>query len=249
MKTLFVALLAAPLFVTTSALAATPDEVLQQVREANAVESSIQKVEMTIISKSGSERARSMEMKVKRKGDVRMTLAHVTAPSDEAGTKLLLIDNPGQIDEQLFYLPATKQTMRVSGKARKGAFLGSDFAYEDFELDPRTGTHTLVEETDTQWVIDTDPGDDSQYGRLRTTVEKATKVARKVEFFDDDGEALKVLEVTEIATENGKNLARLSHMTNLKKGGKTVLKVIEQQVDVGDEALPDEAFTKAAIER
>ncbi len=245
MTTLMLALFA----LTTDALAMTPQEVMEQAQEANAVTSSIQKVEMTIVSKSGSERKRSMDMKVKKKGDVRMTLAEVTAPSDEAGTKLLLVDNPGKIDEQLFYLPSTKQTMRVSGKARKGAFLGSDFSYEDFELDPKTGEHTMVEETEAHWVIDTDPGEDSQYGRLRSTVDKESKVARKVEFFDKKGEALKVLEVVEIVTESGKNLARRTEMKNLKKGSKTVMRVLEQRVDVADEELPDEAFTKAAMER
>jgi hypothetical protein len=209
----------------------------------------VQTVEMTIVSKSGSQRARTLEMKTKRKGDVRMTLARVSAPSDEAGTQLLLVDNPGQVDEQLFYLPSTKQTMRVSGKARKGAFLGSDFAYEDFELDPNTGVHTMVEDGSAVWVIDTDPGDESQYGRLRTTVDKVKKVAVKVEFFDEAGAALKVLEVKETASEGGKNLARLSEMTNLQKGSKTVMKVLQQQVDVGDVALPDEVFSKAYMER
>lgn len=245
MSTLLFALFA----LTTDALAMTPQEVMEQAQQANAVTSSIQRVEMTIVSKSGSERKRSMDMKVKKKGEVRMTLAEVTAPSDEAGTKLLLVDNPGEIDEQLFYLPATKQTMRVSGRARKGAFMGSDFSYEDFELDPKTGTHTMVEETDTHWVIDTDPGEDSQYGRLRSTVSKATKVAEKVEFFDDKDEPLKVLEVSEVVMENGKNLARRTEMSNVKKGSKTVMKVLEQQIDVSDEELPDEAFTKAALER
>jgi len=201
------------------------------------------------VSRSGSERKRSMDMKIKKSGEVRMTLAEVTAPSDEAGTKLLLVDTPGKVDEQLFYLPSTKQTMRVSGKARKGAFLGSDFAYEDFELDPRTGSHTMVEETDAYWVIDTDPGEDSQYGRLRSTVDKQTKVVKKVEFFDKKGEPLKVLEVLELASENGKHLARRTEMRNVKKGSKTVMRVVEQRIDVPDEELPDAAFTKAALER
>ena len=239
----------AVLLATAASWAATPQEILAEVRDANQVSSSIQTVEMTIVSKSGSERSRTMEMKTKRGADARMTLARVTAPSDEAGTQLLLVDHPGQVDEQLFYLPSTKQTMRVSGKARKGAFLGSDFAYEDFELDPDTGTHTLVEETDASWVIDTDPGDDSQYGRLRTTVDRTKKVATKVEFFDEEGVALKVLDVKETVSEGGKTFARLSEMTNLKKGGKTVMKVLEQKVDVGDEALPDETFSKAYMER
>ncbi len=242
-------LLLALVALAAPAFAMTPQEVMEQAQSANAVTSSIQKVEMTIVSKSGSERKRSMEMKIKKAGEVRMTLAEVTAPSDEAGTKLLLVDNPGTIDEQLFYLPSTKQTMRVSGKSRKGAFLGSDFSYEDFELDPKTGTHTMVEETDAHWVIDTDPGEDSQYGRLRSTVDKQSKVAKKVEFFDEDDAPLKVLEVVEFASENGKNLARRTEMTNLKKGSKTVMAVLEQRIDVPDEELPDEAFTKAALER
>ena len=78
-----------------------------------------------------------------------------------------MVDNPDTIDEQVLYLPALKRTNRIAGRARKGSFMGSDFAYEDLEIsDAASATHALVSETDAVWVIDSTPGADSSYGTL-----------------------------------------------------------------------------------
>lgn len=229
--------------------AETAEEIMDKARAARQVDNAIQSIEMTIISKNGAERVREMELKVKVDGDVRKSLARFTAPSDVAGTQLLLVDNPGQTDEQLLYLPAVKRTNRISGKSRKGSFMGSDFSYEDMELsDPPGASHTVSSETDTQWVIETAPGEDSSYSKLITTVRKADFVPEKVEFFDEDGEKLKELTVSQTDKDGELTLVTESTMENVQKGTKTRLTVKEHQLNVADDQLPDEVFTKAHLE-
>lgn len=247
MRALIAALFA---LAATTAHAETAEEIMDKARSARQVDNAVQKIEMVIVGKTGAERTRELELKVKVDGEVRKSLARFTAPSDVAGTQLLLIDNPGQTDEQLLYLPAVKRTNRISGKSRKGSFMGSDFSYEDMELsDPPGATHQVTSETETTWVIETAPGEDSSYSKLVTTVRKADFVPEKVEFFDEDGELLKRLEVAKTDKDGELTLVVESTMTNLQKGTHTVLKVVEHDLNVPADQLPDEIFTKAHLEQ
>jgi hypothetical protein len=230
--------------------ATTAEEIMDKAREAREVDSSVQQVTMVLVSKSGSERSRDLEIKVKKDGEIIKSHIRFASPADVAGTTFLQIDNPDQVDEQLLYLPALKRVNRISGKSRKGAFMGSDFSYEDMELsEAPDADHAVVEETDAVWVIDTNPGADSTYGRIRSHVTKADYMARKVEFFDKDNEALKVLEVLATELDGTITVATKSIMTSLSRGTKTRLEVKEHRLNVPAEELPDELFTQAALER
>lgn len=241
--------LLAVLLLATQALAATPAEIMAEVKAANESTSSIQTVEMQITGKSGSTKAKELEMKAKIVDGLRLSHVRVLSPSDEAGTEFLQLEKKGAADEVYTFIPAMKTTMGISGAARKGAFMGSDFTYEDLELDPDLGTHTLVSEDDSTWVIETVPSDSKQYSKLVSTVDKGRKIASQVEFFDKKGEPFKKLTIVETTEEGGRHLAKKTEMKNLQKGTVTVMLVKEQQVDVGDEALPDDTFTKAALGR
>lgn len=231
--------------------AETAEEIMAHARAARQVENAIQTIEMVIISKSGGERVRELEIKVKvGEGDVRYSLARFLAPSDVAGTQLLLIDHPETVDEQLLYLPAVKRTNRISGKSRKGSFMGSDFSYEDMELsDPPDASHDVTSDSGDVWTIETLPGGDSSYTKLITTVRKADYVPQKIEFFDGDGELLKILEITKSEKDGEITLVTESLMKNVQKGTSTRLNVKEHRLNVPADELPDELFTKAHMEQ
>ncbi len=243
----FAALLLA---VSTGAFGATADEVVAAARAANRIDSSIQDIKMVVVDKNGSERVREMEIRTRRDGEVVKSYLRIESPSDVAGTQLLQIDDPTAADEQLLYLPAFKRTNRISGKSRKGNFVGSDFTYEDLSIrDAAEGSHTLVDEAGEVWVIDTDPGEDSSYKRIRATITKADHVARKIEFFDSDNELLKVLEVNKTATEGEIVLPVESVMKNVKKGTQTQLHIQSHRLNITEEELPSDTFTKEYMER
>ena len=241
--TLWVALVA-------SANAETADEIVAKARDANQVDSSIQTVKMTIVSKSGSERVRDLELRSRREGETVSSYIEIQSPSDVAGTKMLMIDHPAQTDEQLLYMPAYKRVNRISGSGRKGAFVGSDFTFEDMEIrQAAEGEHTLVESRDDVWVIDTDPTDSVQYSKIRSHISKADHLAHKVEFFDTKGEALKVLDVGKTVKDGAVTIPVQSTMSNVQKGTKTVLEITAHKLNVSSEELPAETFTASFLER
>jgi hypothetical protein len=232
-----------------SAQAQTADEVIAKAREANRIDSSLQTIKMTIVARNGLERLREVELRSRREGELTKSYWRIMAPADVAGTQLLLIDNPGQLDEQLLYLPSFKRVNLVSGSARKGSFVGSDFAYEDFEIrEAAVGTHSIVEDSAQQWVIETALTGESSYTRVRTTIRRSDLVIQKVEFYDATG-LIKVLEVKRTLKEGGVTLPIETEMVNVQKGSRTRLEIVSHRLNVPREELPDETFTRAFLER
>ena len=243
--------LLALLLTLTPAWALSADEVLDKARAAQRVDSSIQQIRMVLVSKNGAERVREFEMRVRKDEDVVKSYVRFSHPSDVAGTQLIIVDSPDRADEQLLYLPALKRVNRISGKARSGSFMGSDFAYEDLEFSNSSGTNnTLISEDDASWVIDTTPGEGSSYSRLRVHVAKEDYLPRKIEYFDKKGQALKVLEVTETRRDEAAQVVVPvnSQMRNLIRGTSTRLELVEHQLNVPAEDIPDETFTAAWME-
>jgi hypothetical protein len=223
--------------------------VLEAAWAAQRASSSIQQVEMALVSKGGAARTRSFEMRVRRDEAAVMVHIRFLSPADVAGIQVVQIDRVAGADEQLLYLPALRRVTRIAGAARKGAFLGSDFSHEDLQLaGQRGGTHSLVEEGADRVTIDTDPGADSSYGRIRTTVSKADQLPRTVEFFDRAGAAVKRLEVLEVQTVDGHPLPTRTVMRDLQKGSSTTLRVVSARMDVPLSELPEADFTAAGME-
>lgn len=230
--------------------AETAESIIDKARDAQRVNNGIQQIRMVLVSKNGGTRERTFEMRVRKDGDVVRSYVRFSQPSDVAGTQLVMVDHPDTVDEQVLYLPALKRTNRIAGRARKGSFMGSDFAYEDLEVsDSASATHTLVSENDRVWVIDSIPGVDSSYGRIRSHVSKADMMIRLAEFFDTKGEATKKLEVLETASDNGVTIPTKSIMTNLRRGTKTEMNVSDYRLNVPAEEIPDETFTVGFLER
>jgi len=241
--------LTALLFIST-AHAEDAGDIIERARDVQRVNNGIQKMQMTLISRSGARRERSFEMRVRKDGEVVKTYVRFSQPTDVAGTQLIVVDNPGQSDAQLLYLPALKRTNRIAGKARKGSFMGSDFSYEDLEVsDDQSATHTLVYSNEDVWVIDTKPGDDSSYGRIRSHVSKSDYLPRRVEFFDTKDAPKKTLEVLKTAEDNGSLVPTHSIMKNISRGTATEMTVTEWRLNVPASEIPDETFTVGFLER
>ena len=222
----------------------------QQARAAQRVDSSIQTLRMTLISRTGAERVRELEMRVRKDGEVIKSYARFSKPSDVAGTQLVIVDHPDRPDDQLLYLPALNRVNRIAGKSRSGSFMGSDFAFEDFELSgSEGGTQALSAETSDAWILDVQPSESASYSRMLVTVHKGDKLPRRVEYFDKKGQALKVLEVVEVSTDGGFPFPVKTIMRNLQKGTETRLDVLSHELDVGEDRIPDETFTSAYMEQ
>jgi hypothetical protein len=231
------------------ALAETPDEIVARAREAHQVDSAVQRIKLTVISKSGSERVREVLLRSRREGDVQKSRLEVTSPSDVAGFKVLTLDHATGADERMVYIASMKKLLYIDSKNQKTTkFIDSDLTMEDLQLrDSADGQRTMVEDTADHWVIDT-VMTDSSYTKVRATITKADLVLKKLELYDATGVAktIEVLRTTKVGEEV---LPAETLVTDLRRGSKTRLEITEHQLNVDKTVLPDDLFTKANLER
>ncbi len=247
-------LLLASLVLVWSSLAGAADrsakEILQDARRKYRVENAVQTMTMTLVSRSGKERVRELEIKVRRDGETTSSYTRFVSPSDVAGTQLVLVDLPDQEDDQLLYLPALERVTRIAGKARSGSFMGSDFRYSDFELDTGEGSsHALLEEDAEWWVIETTCGPGEPDPRFVTHISKADSLPRKVEWFDKAGAVTRRMTVEQVDMKAGVPVPTLSRMEDIKRSTSTRLEITTIELGVTAEQVPDEVFTSAYMER
>lgn len=235
---------------TAAQAGSTADDIIEEARRAYRVENTVQAVKMVLVSKEGRERERSFELRVRRDGDVLSSYTRFLTPSDVAGTQLVLVDHPDQDDEQLLFLPALERVTRVSGAARSGAFLGSDFRYTDFEMDLGSGArHTIADESAEAWTIETIPGSGSDWSRIRTRVLKANHLPEKTSFYGKAGDLQREMTLERVEVKDGVTVPMRTVMQDLKRKTSTRLEVQEVRVKVPAAEIPPEMFTAAYLER
>ena len=148
---------------------------------------------MTIVGKRGAERVRELQLKTRCDGDLRQTTLAFTRPADLQGFRLLQIEGEGQ--RRRAVVPQRRPDPAHRGRSGRGALAGSDFTFEDLRIrDALQGTHAMVEETPAAWIIDTTPPTGSAYTRIRSTIDRATLAASRLEMFAGDA-PVKRLEV------------------------------------------------------
>ncbi len=243
------ALLLLALATAPPAFAADARDILTRSVEAQPQGNFVQQVRLTATSRSGKEKVRELVMKTRSAGDTLQLRGDVTAPEGMAGTRFALTATEGEKPQMMVFLPAVGTLMHMSGDKRRGAFLGTDFSFEDLEpMDLETATHTVVEETGDSWVIDTvAPDKDSAYGRVRTTLGKADLLPREVRYFDHKGTQVKELRVLEVSDVAGTPMLSKVEMRDLGKGSRTLMEVLDVKLDVPDAELPASLFTAEGL--
>lgn len=186
-------------------------------------------MKMILISRHGDKITRKMRgsfLEVKNDGD--KSLLIFDNPRDVKGTAMLTHSHRTKADEQWLYLPALRRTKRISSSGKAGAFMASEFTYEDL-------TSKELEKFKFKWLRDEDydgrlchvieriPTDpDSGYTKELVWLDKAELRTWKVEFYDRKHSKLKTL--TSSKYKKHKNTfwrAETSMMTNHQNGKKT----------------------------
>lgn len=144
---------------------------------------------------------RSLEEPAEDVGD--KSLVVFEAPRDIEGTALLSHLNILGADGQWLYLPALKRVKRISTANKSGAFVGSEFAFEDFTLtELHKFEYAYVGEETVEGaahdVIDRTPRyEGSGYAKQRAWIDRDVFQARKIEFYDRRNALLKTLHLSD----------------------------------------------------
>ena len=126
-------------------------------------------------------------------------LVRVLKPADLKGTAVLTYTHDSAADEQWVYLPAIRRVKRLTLESKGGAFLSSQFAFEDllpFQLQKYT-YRRLPDDTyqgEPCYVMESVPvAGSSVYGRLVHWIAKSDYRLLKTRFFDKDNYLQKTL--------------------------------------------------------
>ncbi len=223
----------------------TGNEILEK-EEANRPDSEIMINEMSIVHKSGAKRIR--KIKIWMKGDD-YTLVRFLSPANLKGTGFLSVK-----DDDWLYLPALRKVRRIAGKEKGKSFMGSDFSYED------VGTDSLADKYDAEllgiekyaerdcYILKLVPKDTKAaiYSKQKRWVDKARFNQMKTEYYDEHGDLLKVMYLSEVEEIEGFWLSKRMEMQNVQKGSKTI--IVEKEVKVNPK-ISDKMFTTRQLER
>lgn len=186
-------------------------------------------------------------------GDGDKSLIIFDHPPDIRDTALLTFAHKSGEDEQWIYLPEVGRVKRISAANRSGAFVGSEFAYEDLvseEVEKYTYRHVGDEPCGALncFVVERRPTQ-SGSGYIRQLVwrDQAEYRIQKIEFYDRKDSLLKTLMADGYRQYSGRFWrADTLAMVNHQSGKSTVLTWSSHAFGTG---LREADFTSAALSR
>lgn len=212
------------------------------------------KMTMILRDKGGNETDRKVRVKsLEVEGDGDKGLSIFDEPRDVEGTAFLTYSHIEGNDDQWLYLPALKRVKRISSSNKSGPWMGSEFAYEDlssFEVEKYDYKFLREDEIDGEqvYVVESYPTyDNSGYSKTTTWVDQAHFRVHRIEFFDEKGDALKTMEVSEFQQYLDKYWrGHKQVMTNHQTGKSTVVKWSDYEFNTG---LDENDFNKSSLKR
>ncbi len=217
-------------------------ELAQKSDDAQAgFEDAVSKMSMTLVNASGQKRERLMKIQVLEgeKGD--KSLMEFLSPADVKGTKFLNYEHVNKDDDQWLYLPALKRVKRIASKNKSGAFMGSEFSYEDlsaFNVDKYTypdGEAKIGELNGKKvYLGQSKPVSKySGYTKLLTWVDEQTYLIQKIEYYDRKKELLKTAIFEDYKKISGVWRIGKITMNNIQNDKKTILVWSDEKIKTG----------------
>lgn len=159
-------------------------------------------VEMRMILRDASgntseRRLRASNLEVQGDGD--KSLLVFDQPKDVAGSALLTWAHRGSSDDRWLFLPEVRRVKRIQSSNQSGAFMGSEFSYEDLaSVEVEKYRYRFVSEGahggQPAFVYERIPLEkNSGYSRQVVTLDQAEYRLQKIEFYDLRNSLLKTL--------------------------------------------------------
>ncbi|MCG8472461.1 MAG: outer membrane lipoprotein-sorting protein [Desulfobacterales bacterium] len=209
----------------------TGRDIMVWVDEKPDGDNRISTVRMTLVNRRGRKRIREMSSWRLDEGKDTKKLMRFKKPADVEGTAFLSwdYDNPDTEDDRWLYMPALRNTRRISGKANDDYFMGTDFTYDDMgDRNVDEDTHTLLREETVEntpcWVVSSVPVDPTDmYTQTINWIGKETKTPLKKEYYDKDG-LLKTYTAESIENIDGFWTVTAMRMENHSENHKTLMR-------------------------
>ncbi len=229
--------LCAVALISWSSLAAqaTPDarKIMEGVFSQDTSHDLTMKANFQVWDKQGKSTKKEFKyLRIGAPGETK-TLAVFTSPAEIRGVVLLSISQHGAQTSQYMYTPATQRVRPVATQERSARFIGTDFTFEDIgERVADDFNYRLIGDTESidghkTYKVEATPvaQDRSQYKYIYYWVAQDVPVILFAEFYDAQGNKVRVLHATGLKRENGVWGARRTEMRTIADGTRTVLTI------------------------
>ena len=216
MKTHTIGILGAILLLSTATLAAAQEvdgkAILRQVDDLYRGQSSVARTTMHIQTEHWQ---RTLEMQVYSKGTER-SLVRIVRPKQEEGTATLKVE-----DNIWNYLPKTRRVMKIPASMMMGSWMGSHFTNDDLVQRSRLEDDYDFELEDLaeagRWRITLVPHEDAPvvWGKIVLELQKRPLLPIWMEYYDEDGEAVRRSTYEDVQTVSGRTLPLKMRMVPL----------------------------------
>jgi outer membrane lipoprotein-sorting protein len=180
---------------------------------------------------------RTLTLKAWEKRKSHKTLIRILSPPKEEGIVTLKI-----MLEMWNYLPRVERIIKIPPSMMLQPWMGSDFTNDDLVKASsmvNDYTHKILAEEKLQghdaYKVELLPKPDAPvvWGKIMAWVRKADSMPLRQEFFNEQGELIRVLVFSAIKEVRGRVIPTHWEMTPIKKKGrKTVMQVLDLQIDL-----------------
>lgn len=217
-------------------------------------EDSKSKMTMTLINAKGQTKIRQIQSKTLELNGGDKSLMEFLSPADVKGTKFLNYEHANKDDDQWLYLPALKRVKRISSKNKSGAFMGSEFSYEDvssFNIEKYDYEDTQAKEEQLEgkeiYKVERFPNYQySGYTKQVSYIDKESFLTLKVDYYDRKKSLLKSAYFTDYKLINGVYRNGKIHMKNFSNSKESTLVWNEESIKNG---LTQKDFHKRVLKK
>lgn len=215
-------------------------QIIEKVYNRPAGDDQTSDLTMTLINKSGDQRVRKIKQFTMDLGEVEKSIMFFLSPADVKNTSFMSwAYDSDQGDDQWIYLPALKKTKRISSDSKSDYFMGSDFTYDDLgDRKLEADNHKLLREETMDgkecYVVESlSIDEDYMYSKTVVWVNKSNFIGVKKEFYDEDEDLLKVLDIKEVEKISDIWVITNSEMKNVQKNHRTTIILSSIQINTG----------------
>ncbi len=191
-------------------------------------------------------RSKRYVLRIYTDGD-RRALIQVIEPRREAGQAFLMLG-----EDIWIYNPRLGRVLRLPPSGKSDRFLGSDVSYadlagRDLEDDYEVRLEPAGEPGRLTLVLTPKPRAPTPWGRVVLQIEAASKLPRRIVYYDQRGQPVKEIEMRKVAriAEDRYLVTETLVVDRVREGYRTVFEVSNWRIG----AVPDRCFTPTALER
>jgi len=228
-------------------LAVKNDEVMKGYQDVKA------DMKMILINANGQKRERTMKMMTLEMEGGDKSLMEFITPADVKGTKFLSYEHADRDDDQWLYLPALKRVKRMASKNKSGAFMGSEFSFEDmgsFNIDKYSYSGDALEvELNGKKYLKSERIPNSKYSGYTKQVsytDPSTYLTHQVDYYDRKKELLKTAYFSNYSQIDGINRIGQIHMKNFQNDKESILVFENEKLKTG---LKEKDFHKRVLKK